>query len=145
MRIGRHQTHRSCRWLRRVRAGVLLEVVLALVLFTLAAAIVTGAFNASLTSVERLRFRAHASDLAVSTLSEIQLGIRPLADSGPETFAAPFTNWTWQITTTPEGEWLDETPPMRVEVIIRHTESQAVHRLCQMVEPPLEAAPNVLP
>ena len=50
-------------------AAVLLEVVLALVLFVAAAAVIASAINASLESVERQKLNLHAANLAVTVLS----------------------------------------------------------------------------
>ena len=54
---------------------VLFEVILALVLFSFAAIIIANSFSSSLRSVDRMRNDLDASNLAISTLSEIELGI----------------------------------------------------------------------
>ena len=56
---------------------MLLEVVLALVLFVGAATVLTSGLSSSLDSVERLRLNAHAADYAVSVLSECSWESRP--------------------------------------------------------------------
>ena len=119
---------------RRIRAAVLLEVVVALVLFVGAAAIVAGALNASLRSVERLRLNAHASNLAVSIFSELQIGLKTPAVAGPQKFEAPFEEWTWEILADPSTTSPDAgSEYRRIEVVIRHDEPAIVHRLCQVV------------
>ena len=116
--------------------SVLLEVVLALVLFVAAAAIVTSGMNASMDSVERQRLNVHAMDLAVTMLSEIQIGLRSAEAAGPEDFEAPFDNWTWELQATPVETQIGETSTLfKVEVVIRHKEAPVVYRLAQVVQP----------
>ncbi|MBI5387635.1 MAG: hypothetical protein HZA90_23495 [Verrucomicrobia bacterium] len=120
----------------REGGAVLLEVILALVLFVAAAAVITVGMNASLDSVERQRLNAHAMDLAVSVMSEIQMGLRSTAVLGPEDFEEPFDGWSWELQVTPVETDLGETSVLTtVEVIIRHTESGLTHRLAQLVRP----------
>jgi type II secretory pathway pseudopilin PulG len=120
---------------RRGQAGaVLLEVVLALVLFVGAAAVLTSGLSSSLDALERLRFNTHAADLAVSVLSELQLGIKTLAAGGPQPFEAPLEGWTWEAVATPVQSDFDEDKRFtKIEVIIRHSESALVHRLSQVL------------
>jgi len=136
----RHNFRRAGKSLRdavaqpnRIRAGVLLEVVLALVLFAAAAVIIGSGLNASVNSATRLRLQAHATDLAVTVLSELQMGVRSVEQPGPEPFAAPFTNWTWQVVSTPLESAPGAANFSNVEVIIRHTETTLVHRLAQIL------------
>jgi type II secretory pathway pseudopilin PulG len=133
-----------------VAAGaVLLEVVLALVLFVGAAAILTSGLSSSLDSVERLRLNTHAADLAISVQSELQMGIKSLAASGPQPFEAPLESWTWEAVVTPVQTDTDEASPFkRVEVIIRHEDPPLVYRLSQILQidsaqPGSHAAPGV--
>ncbi len=86
---------------------VLFEVILALVLFSFAAIIIANSFSSSLRSVDRMRNDLDASNLAISTLSEIELGIKPIETSPPTEFEEPFEKWTWQIETTKPNEDLD--------------------------------------
>jgi hypothetical protein len=117
-----------------VQGAVLLEVILALVLFVAAAAVVTAGINASLDSVERQRYRAHALDLAVSVISELQAGIRSPTSAGPEDFPAPFRDWTWELQTAALETEPGETAALtRVEVIIRSKSMPVVQRLAQVV------------
>src|SRR5204863_6368831 len=81
---------------RACSAVVLLEVVLALVLFATAAAIIGAGLSTSIQSVERLRLNAHAANLAVSVLSELQMGTKGFGKRGPQQFEAPFEGWTWE-------------------------------------------------
>ncbi len=114
--------------------AVLMEVVLALALFAAAAAVIGSGLNASSRSLDRLRFTTHASDLAESVLSEIQLGLKPLAEAGPENFDPPFQDWTWQLAVTPAGDSpFARTQLQHVEVIVRNQQSAAGFRLSQLL------------
>jgi len=118
----------------RPRGAVLLEVVLALVLFVGAAAVITGGINASLNGVERLRLNTHAANLAISVLAELQMGARTTELTGPEPFDLPFENWTWELVPTPvEDELGEESRLTSVEVIIRHLTEPVVYRLTQVL------------
>ena len=120
---------------RESKAGaVLLEVVLALVLFVAAAAVLTSAMSSSLDSVERLRCNTRAADLAVSVMSELQLGIKTLGAGGPQQFEIPLEDWSWEAVATPLQTDSDETNAFkRVEVIIRHEAPAVVYRLSQVL------------
>lgn len=115
---------------------MLLEVVLALVLFVAAATVLTSGLSASLDQIERLRTQAHAADYAVSVLSELQMGLKTLAVSGPQAFVPPAEGWTWEIVSTPiqSGFGLEEASAFKkIEVIIRHEEPPLVYRLVQVL------------
>jgi hypothetical protein len=119
---------------RRAGGAVLLEVILALVLFVAAAAIVTAGINASLDSVERQHRRAHAADLAITVMSELQMGLRSASLSGPTDFEPPFDEWTWEAQLSASEVGGGEAPALTsVEVIIRHKQSPVVHRLAQTI------------
>jgi len=137
---------------RATRGAVLLEVVLALVLFVAAATIIGSALNTSANGVERLRLSVHAADLATSVLSELQIGSRNAGDGSPEPFAPPFDTWMWQVTTLPveevtqpgssttgtagglqSGLSATDAGLVKVEVTVRDTESDFVYRLSQIM------------
>ena len=125
--------------LRREECGVvLLEVILALVLFAAAAAVIGAGLRASIDRVEYLKLNAHAADLAVSVLSELQMGSKVISREGPEAFDAPFEGWTWQAQAevTTDEKVRDTGRTKKVEVIIRHDDPPVVHRLCQVIRLP---------
>ncbi len=121
------------------KGAVLLEVVLAIVLFAAAAAVVGIGLKAAMDGTERVRLSTHGGNLAVTVMSELQMGLRSLADTGPEAFGPPFAGWSWEIVGAPwsqnEGARGGLT---HVEVIVRHEPTEFVHRLAQVirVEPP---------
>ena len=118
---------------------VLFEVILALVLFSFAAIIIANSFSSSLRSVDRMRNDLDASNLAISTLSEIELGIKPIETSPPTEFEEPFEKWTWQIETTKPNEDLDMGRGLTlVEVIITNEDLGRETRIARMIRPPAE-------
>jgi hypothetical protein len=113
---------------------VLLEVVLALVLFVTAAVILSSGLSSSMDALERLRLNAHAADLGVSVLSELQLGIKSTALGGAQPFGAELEGWTWEVQATPVSHDSEGTNSFqRVEVVIRHDDPELVYRLTQVV------------
>jgi type II secretory pathway pseudopilin PulG len=117
--------------------AVLLEVVLALVLVAAAAAVIGAGLSASIDRVEHLKLNAHAADLAVSVLSELQMGSKMIPEDGPQTFEAPFEGWTWEVESEVTDEKVRDTGrTKKVEVIIRHEDPAVVHRLAQVIRLP---------
>ena len=115
----------------REGGAVLLEVILALVLFVAAAAVIGSALSSSADSIERLRLGVHADNLAASVVAELEMGNRSAAVPGPSPFEAPFTNWTWQIV-PPAGD----LPGAPFEIIVRHESGSPVRRLAQVIQLP---------
>ncbi|HKQ38154.1 MAG TPA: hypothetical protein VJ063_08760 [Verrucomicrobiae bacterium] len=138
MKMRRPEAARRKAQLRTMDAAVLLEVVLALVLLAGAAAVIGAGLSASIDRVERLKLNAHAADLAVSVMSELQIGSKLLSEEGPEAFEAPFEGWTWeaQAEVTTDQKVRDTGRTKKVEVIIRHEDPPVVHRLCQVIRLP---------
>lgn len=117
-------------------AAVLLEVILALGLFVAAAALLGAALSAAIDGVERQRLTTHAGNLAVSVMSEIQLGIRGITESGAVPLAPPFDRWTAQVMQTPaESETGEPSGAVLIEVILRHQDPPMTHRLAQVIRP----------
>jgi len=134
MRISKPASELRAGAAKELRAGVLLEVLLALVLFAAAAAVVTTSFSASVASLERQKFGSQALNLAATTVAEVQLGIRPANSDGPLPMEPPFQDWTWETVLTPtEAAGATLTGSMRLDVIIRHQKSAVVQRLAQVV------------
>ena len=107
---------------------------MALVLFVAAATIITGGLSASVHEVEGLRLDAHASDLAATILSEMQLGIRQVEAGGPTAFDPPFDSWTWQTTVGPITAGPGDVSTLqKVEVVIRHQTASTVCHLTQFL------------
>ncbi|HOB99631.1 MAG TPA: hypothetical protein PKM43_12885 [Verrucomicrobiota bacterium] len=127
---------------RSGRGAVLLEVLLALGLFVVAAAVVTGGLNAAVERTIRLRAQTHALDLAASVISEIQMGLRASQAAGPESFEAPFDQWTWEIEVGPYTFGTENAPGLQlVTVIVRGETPPTVQRLTTILVSQGEAGP----
>ncbi len=130
---------RAC---RRPRAMILLEVVLAMVLFFGGALVILAGLSSSLSGVQRVQFEAQAVDLAVTLISEVQMGTVQIVSDGPSAYEDPdLADWTWQIAVQPyEEEQLDLELPefQQVEVTIRHRLGYATSLTILMSdEPPI--------
>lgn len=130
---------------RPVRAArpavALLEVVLALALFFGVAVAILGGLSACVKAAREVRLEAHAADLAVTMLSELQMGLVPVADSGPTAYEDPDAEWTWQLVTAPVPTTIEGTELTNVEVIIRHTAEGYTFRLCEWLPAAEEESP----
>jgi type II secretory pathway pseudopilin PulG len=116
---------------------ILLEVILALVLFVAAAAVLTATMNSSLASVERQKLSLHAENLASSVLAEMQLGARSIESGGLIAFDPPFDDWTGQVVATPtESESGEGSELSLVEVVVRNKSSPIVRRQSQWLNLP---------
>ena len=112
--------------------SVLLEVVLALALFIGAATVISAGISASVDAVHRVRLQTHAANLAISVMSEIKIGARPLAAIGPENLEAPFQEWLYRVNLNAGEVAATETDATRaVEVMVWHTQENIVHRITQ--------------
>ena len=106
---------------RESSGAILFEVVLALALFVFAAAVISGGFSTALMSVDRMRAELDASNLAISTLAEIELSLKPMVTSPPAKFEPPLERWTWEVEVTEPSEDLDMGGGLTlVEVIVRN-------------------------
>ena len=119
--------------MRTTRRGViLLEVVLALSLLAIGAAVVGSSMRRSLQAIDRMRRRHKAAILAESVLAQLSTNAIELADCPPTELgvALGFTEdddlppheqpWSYEIVTE---EITDMTGLLSVSVIIRHADS----------------------
>ncbi len=105
----------------RRRAAVLLEVVLALAIFVGTAMAVLGGLSLAVRSARHVGLEARAADLAVTLLSEMELGLVAVEDAGPEPYEdEALQDWTWQVTVHPVPSELPDLEITGVEVTIRH-------------------------
>lgn len=120
------------------RGVVLLEVVLAMAIFFGAAMIILAGLSTSLRGVYRVGLDAQAQDLAVSLLSEIQMGLVPLTSDGPAEYEEEeLVGWTYEIVVEPydEPQLGTEMPEFHtVEVIIRHESGSSASLTTLMTE-----------
>lgn len=120
------------------KAVVLLEVVIALALFFGAAVVVLVGLNSSVVAARKLRLAARAADLAVTLLSELQMGQRPIEDASKAYEEEALADWTWEIITSDvEDTWeFEDLQPMkRVEVIIAYPPRGFTYRLVRFFPP----------
>ena len=124
-----HPRAKACRPVQARRGAALLEVVVALALFFGVAVAILGGLNTCVQSARDVRLQAQASDLAVTLLSEVQLGLVPVADAGPVTYEAPLEDWTWEITAVPVDAVVTGLEVSHIQIIIRNTPQAYVYRL----------------
>jgi hypothetical protein len=119
---------------REEAGAVLLEVVLALTVFVGMAMAVLASLATSVHSARHVGLEARAADLAVTRLSEMELGLVPIEDAGPEAYEdEALADWTWQITVLPDVSELPDLDITRVEVAVRHTPSGYTFRTHRML------------
>ena len=125
---------------RELSGAILFEVVLALALFVFAAAVISGGFSTALMSVDRMRAELDASNLAISTLTEIELNLKPMVTSPPAQFEPPLEKWTWEVEVTEPSEDLDMGGGLTlVEVIVRNEEKEKETRFARMIRASMPA------
>lgn len=126
---------------RESSGAILFEVVLALALFVFAAAVISGGFSTALMSVDRMRAELDASNLAISTLAEIELNLKPMVTSPPAQFEPPLEKWTWEVEVTEPSEDLDMGGGLTlVEVIVRNEEKEKETRFARMIRASMPVA-----
>jgi len=114
---------------RRRPAVALLEVVCALALFFGVAVVVLGGLSTCVRTVCQVREEAQAADLAVTLLSELQMGLLPVASAGPTAFEDPDADWTWEVAALPVDTPVEGVELARVEIIIRNILDGYTYRL----------------
>lgn len=133
------------RQLRGARRGaILLEVVLSMAIFVFVATVIFNAMSSSLRRVERMRLENRAQDLAVSVLSEIQMGQTEVADAGPSPFDPDLypdlTDWEWQVALETVGDGLDMPVTTELTVTVTYPPAGITARLTGFLSPDLEAS-----
>ena len=123
----------------RRRGGILLEVVLAMVLFFSAGAVILAGLGSAIRGMEQLRLDAQAADLAITLMSRLQIGDLELTDAGPSDFEPiegpqqELDGWTWQVITSQMQDTIDAGGPTGklVQVIVRNEPKGYSYRLSQ--------------
>jgi type II secretory pathway pseudopilin PulG len=115
---------------------ILLEVVLSLALLAAAMGTVAAGLASSYRAIERLDLNNQACDLAVTVMSEIQMGIIPADNSGPNAFENGPEDWTWQVAAEPVLTLMDGPAFARVDVTItRVSQSYTLRQSMLMLMP----------
>jgi len=137
----------------RRRAGViLLEVLVALALFVIAAAVVGSAMSSALRATVEIRTESRAANLAQWILSELEMGTLPMADTPETEFvpdeedepAEPATGadaWTYEIVT---ANMIDTPALKQVTVIVRNADPFAPYE-CRLTQWMLDTATEEMP
>ena len=111
--------------------------MLATALLAGAAIVILSAVASCFRAANEIRMESLAADLAVTRLSEIQMGLAELASDGPREYEDPgLEGWTWQIIVDDAPGPLDQAPLTRVEIVIVNTTEGYTHRLRGLVQPP---------
>ena len=121
--------------------GVLLEVLMALALILGAASVITGGLQSAVDSVERMRNNLHGVTLAVSVISQIQMGVITAESVEGTQFEEPFQDWSYDLETEEvstevmdlEGNGLELPQIRKVEVAVHNPEGKIVKRLSQYI------------
>jgi hypothetical protein len=119
---------------------VLLEVILGLALFVGTSGVVLASLSACVRSAQQVRLQAQAADLAVTRLSEIQLGLLPIQDSSAEPFDPPFDNWTWQASTMSVIDNGEDMGLKKIEIVVTQTDQGFVYHLSALLVDTTQAA-----
>ena len=119
------------------RAGregaVLLEVIFSLTLFAATAAVVIGGLNSCIQGANDLRTGSQAADMAVTLMSEIQMGLVPPTDSGPTDYPAPDDDWTWQIVTAAMDPVAPAPPQKQITITITNKTAAYSYSLVNVI------------
>ncbi len=117
------------------RGAVLLEVVLAMVIFAGASAVLLSGLSAANAAAQRVERRGTGADLAVTVMSEVQIGLIDRTDAGPEHFEEGLgpIDWTWQLSIAPAGDE-NTTGLDRVRVVVRDGSGRIAGRLTRWLE-----------
>ena len=114
----------------------LLEVVLSMAIFVAIASVTLLSLDQCIRAANRLRLEAQASDLAVTLLSDIQMGQLDPVDFGPEALDEPLQEWTWQVVTRDDLVAPDLVPMREVQIIVSNPDRAFTYRLAHLVPLP---------
>ncbi|MCD6364268.1 MAG: hypothetical protein J7M14_00155 [Planctomycetes bacterium] len=106
-----------------------MEVLFALALFTAGAATILTGMRASATTVRTLRRQTVATNLAVTLLSEIRMGLVPAEEDGPNEYEEPYEGWTWEIVVDESLDVVEEPVMKHVEIVIAAPDESYTSRL----------------
>lgn len=119
---------------RAQRGAVLMEVVIAISLFFVAGIFVMDGLNSAIRGVNTIRLEADAADLAVTTLSEVQMGLTPLESVGPVGVAhAGAEGWTYELVVEPLEDLLDLPQLKKLQVVVRNEANDFTLRTTHLV------------
>ncbi len=135
--------HDAPRRYRPERGAILLEVIVALGLLIVTATVMLGSMSTAARAVKRLRLDNQAADLAVTLLSEIQMGLVEIVQDGPNEYPEEhLEDWTWELAVSSvDQSVLEEAEFTKIEIIIANDSAGFKHRLIRLLpEPELDWA-----
>jgi Tfp pilus assembly protein PilV len=101
------------------RGVILLEVVIAMSLFVIAAAVIGSAMNSASQSAADIHLRSQAGNLALAKLAELTCGAAPIADVAETPFDSD-PDWSCQVVTQQIDQAQDLT---KVAITVRNVAS----------------------
>jgi type II secretory pathway pseudopilin PulG len=120
------------------RAVALLEVVLAISIVVIAAAVIQGSYVATTAATARMQQQVRAENLAATILARVRLGLIDPVAAGPNDFESLYPDragWTWQIEVATEPLDTDGPEATRVEVLVTSPDARVRQRLAQWFLP----------
>ena len=143
----RAATVRDGRWVV-VRGLALLEVLLALGVFIVAAVFVLDSLSGALRGVRTAQLEADAADIAVTITSQMQIGQLERVNAGPVAVEMPgYEQWTWQAAFEGLEDRLDLPQLKKLTLTVRSEADGFEHSVTQFVwdnpnppQPPLDAS-----
>ncbi len=116
------------------RGLALLEVMLALGVFVIAAVFVLDSLNGALRGVRTAQLEADAADIAVTVTSQMQIGQIERASAGPIAVEMPgYEQWTWQATIEGLEDRLDLPQLKKLTLTVRSEADGFEHSVTQFV------------
>ncbi|MEX2216768.1 MAG: hypothetical protein WD768_21820 [Phycisphaeraceae bacterium] len=116
------------------RGAILLEVVIALALFAMGSTFVMSVLHSAIRGANTAKLDAQASDLLVTVISEVHMGVIEKVDAGPSPFDAPeLEGWTWQVSFTGMEDRLDMPQLKRMVVSVRNEQQEGQHEMTQLI------------
>lgn len=123
----------------RSHGVILLEVVIALSLFVIAAAVIGSAMNSASQSAADIHLRSQAGNLVLAKLAELTCGAAPIADVAETPFESD-PDWSYQVITQPVEQAQNLTA---VTITVRNVASpQFSETLTQWVVDPFAGGKN---
>lgn len=118
------------------KGAILLEVLIALTIFVMAAAVVGSAMRSSIDAVTDIRLSTKAANIARSVLAELSIGMLEMTETGPEPFVLdeeaepPEEGWTYEVA----AEDMPDMPGLKiVTVTVTNADARRPHT-CRLTQ-----------
>ena len=113
-----------------LHAVVLLEVLLALTLFVVAAVVVGSVQHGALRAVDNMRLEMQAANLAQTVLADLAAGRIELADTPPTPYEEGDETWTYEIIT----QALDDAENLKRVTVVARNEDPSSACACRLTQ-----------